>query len=242
MRKIFLFLIAAAVVVLCSCTQDVLYNSTGTVTFEAALSRGVTASIDWPSLTDKVWNLTATKTDGGEATGQGTYEELVLADSIGPFSVGTWEFTVTDTTGSWTGTVTKVITAGSNTVAFDICSTAAKGTLSVENCNFLVSKIGTEVSRVDCYVDDSKISKSDWLISPDMTEDGDYYVLPTLTSQLAGGVHTIRLFYNTNNGGTSSETFSFRVVNGMTTHITIGEQEGNASFTVAFAIVEALVV
>ena len=66
-------------------------------------------------------------------------------------------------------------------------------------------------------------------------------ILPTLLLQLPGGIHTIRLYYGADNGGTSSETISVRVVNGMTTHFSLGEQEGNMTVTVNFDVVEALV-
>ena len=58
---------------------------------------------------------------------------------------------------------------------------------------------------------------------------------------LEEGIHTIRLYYGTDSGGFSSDTISVRVVNGMVTHFTIGEQEGNMSVLVSFDQVEALV-
>ena len=72
-------------------------------------------------------------------------------------------------------------------------------------------------------------------------EDGDYYVLPTLSFQIAGGVHTIRLYYGADNGGFSSENVNIRVVNGMTTHFSIGEQAGNLAVSVSFDIQDAIV-
>lgn len=228
-------------VLLVSCSQNILHNSTGTLSFETSFSRGVSASIEWPSLTDKVWNLTAAKTDGGASTGQGTYEEIVLTDSLGPFSTGAWQFTITDTTNKWTGTINATIHAGSNILSFTIRSTSNKGTLSVEGCNFLLSKIGSNVNYVDCYIDGNRINETDWVVTASMTEDGDLYTLPTLALQLSGGIHTIRLYYGTDSGGFSSDTVSFRIVNGITTHITIGENEGNATVTVAFDMVDALV-
>jgi len=74
-----------------------------------------------------------------------------------------------------------------------------------------------------------------------VAEDGDLYTLPTIALQLAGGIHTVRLYYGADNGGTSTETVSIRVVNGMTTHFSVGEREGNLSVSVAFDIQEAIV-
>ena len=239
MKKfIFVFLFVLGLLFLSSCSQE---QGLGTVLLTAeSTSRGVTASIDYPSLTDKVWNLTAVKTDGGADTGAGTYEEVVLTDSIGAFSVGASTFTLTDTTGKWTGTINTAIKAGVNRLAFIIRSTSNQGELSVEGCDFLVSKIGAAVNYVDCYVDEQRINGTEWVVSPAMTEDGDRYVLPTVTTNLPGGVHTLRLYYGADNGGRSSDPVSFRIVNGMTTHITIGEQEGNITITVAFDVLDAL--
>lgn len=238
MRKSFLFILLA-LLVLCSCSQANV-DQLGILAFDTSLSRGVSASIDYPTLTNKTWNLTATKADGGADTGAGTYEEIVLTDSIGPFSVGSWAFTITDTTGKWTGSVNAEIKPGVNRISFSIRSTSNQGELSVEGCDFLVSKIGAAVNYVDCYVDEQRINGTEWVVTPAMTEDGDRYVLPTVTTNLPGGIHTIRLYYGADNGGRSSDPVSFRIVNGMTTHITIGEQEGNIMILIAFDIQEAL--
>lgn len=103
------------------------------------------------------------------------------------------------------------------------------------------SKIGAKVNYVDCYVDDNRVNGTDWVVNPSMTEDGDLYTLPTISLQLAGGVHTIRLYFGADNGGTSTETVSIRVVNGMTTRFSIGEHEGNLSVSVSFDVVDAIV-
>ena len=243
MRKAFLFVLLLAVLV--SCTLDnstsVLDNSVGFVSFDSSVSRGILASIEYPSLLDKTWTLVATKLDGGQRTGEGQYEDIVLTDSLGPFSVGLWRFTITDSEETITGSVDTTIKAGNNSIPITVRSTSTKGTLSIENCNFLESKIGAKVNYVDCYVDDNRVNGTDWAISPSMTEDGDLYTLPTITLQLSGGVHTIRLYFGADNGGTSTETVSVRVVNGMTTRFSIGEHEGNLSVSVSFDVVDAIV-
>ena len=237
MRKILFTLLC--VLLLASCALD---NSvrTGMVSFTADRSRGVSAYIEYPALLDKTWTLQATKTDNGATTGEGTYEDVVLTDSFGPFAVGTWTFSLTSSDGKISGSVNTRIKAGNNSVAVTVRSTENKGTLSVEGCDFLISKAG-QVNYVDCYVDDNRVNGTDWVITAAMSEDGDYYVLPALSVQLAEGIHTVRLFYGTNGGGFSSETVSVRVVKGMTTHFSIGEQEGNLAISVSFDVQEALV-
>lgn len=237
MKKILPLLL---LILLVSCSADVLDDSTGYITFSTDISRGVTAYIEWPSLLDRTWTVVATKTDTKGTEGQGTYTDILLTDSLGPFSVGSWTFTITDSDNLYTGTVNTTITPGSNSLNVTLHSTSNKGTLSIEDCSFLVSKLGT-VNYVDCYVDDQRVNGTDWVVSPSMTTDNDYYVLPALSLQLSGGVHTVRLYYGTNSGGSSSDTVSVRVVNGMVTHLSIGEQEGNMLISVSFDIVEALV-
>ena len=236
MRKILFTLLC--VLLLTSCALD---NSvrTGMVSFTADRSRGVSAYIEYPALLDKTWTLQATKTDNGATTGEGTYEDVVLTDSFGPFAVGTWIFTLTSSDGKISGSVNTRIKAGNNSVAITVRSTENKGTLSVEGCDFLISKAG-QVLYVDLYVDEERVN-APWATSQLTSEDGDYYVLPTVTVQLTEGIHAVRLYYGTDAGGFSSESVSIRIVNGMTTHFTIGEQEGNLAITVSFDVVEALV-
>lgn len=240
MRKTML-LLAIVILLLTACTAEsrIFDNQTGTIVFNADVSRGITASIEYPSLLDKTWTLTAAKTDGGAATGAGTFENVVLTDTFGPFSIGSWSFTLTDSDGQITGTAAVNIKAGVNTVNLTVHSTATRGTLSIENCNLLLSTYG-EVTYVDLYIDGERMN-TDWVIANIESDDGDFYVLPTYTEKLTSGVHTVRLYYGTPSGGYSSDTVSIRVVNGMTTHFSIGEQDGNLTLSVSFDVQSALV-
>jgi len=233
MKKNLLLLIILTLLVSCSSEQ------TGTIKVDTGISRGIVAYIEYPSLLDKTWNLTAEKLSGANV-GEGTYENIVLTDELGPFSTGSWKFTITDTENKITGSVTKNIKAGTNTVSIKVQSKASKGTLSVEDCDLLLSKSGN-VLFVDLYIDDNRVNTG-WVISQIASDDGNYYVLPTYTQNLSEGVHTVRLYYATDNGGFSSETVSVRIVKGMTTHFSIGEHEGNMTVAVSFEPVEALVV
>lgn len=239
MRK--LFFIVMILALLTACSQNVLDNSVGMITFDTSITRGISASIDYPSLLDKTWTLTATKLDGGQKIGEGQYDNIILTDTLGPFSIGSWRFTISDSEGAITGSVDTTIKAGSNTIAITVRSTATKGILLIENCTFLESKIGAKVNYVDCYVDDNRVNGTDWAVNASMTEDGDLYTLPTISVQLAGGIHTIRLYYGADNGGTTTETVNIRVLDGMTTHFTLGEQEGNLTISVSFDVLGAIV-
>ena len=225
------------ILLMTSCTLHDSVEETGYISFAPSQGKGVTASISYPSLLDKVWTLSAVKADNGARTGEGQYEDIVLTDSVGPFSTGRWTFTVT--TDGITGTATTTIKPGTNTISITVQSTANKGTLSMENCDFLESKAG-HVLYVDLYVDDQRLN-APWTANDFTTDDGDLYSMPVFTTQLAEGIHTVRLYYGTDNGGFSSDPVSVRIVNGTTTHLTIGEQEGNISVLVSFDTVEALV-
>ena len=144
MKKSLFFVLL--VLIFCSCTldnsvSDVLDNSVGTVSFCTDISRGVTASIEYPTLLDKTWTLVTTKMDNGGTVGQDTYENFLLTDTL-TLSVGSWRFVITDSEDKITGAVIATIKAGSNTVSLTVHSTKNKGTLSFENCNYLTSKIG----------------------------------------------------------------------------------------------------
>ena len=237
MRKVFLFVLLLAVLV--SCTLDNSVSEVGFVSFDSSVSRGVTAYIEYPSLLDKTWTLQAEKLDGKSSTGAGQYDNIVLTDTVGPFSVGQWRFTITDSENSVTGSVIANITAGNNNISITVHSKASNGTLSLEECNFLKSKIG-EVLYIDLYIDEERVN-TPWTKDNFITEDGNYYLIPTATVQLSEGIHSVRFYYGTDAGGVSSETINIRVVKGMITHFTLGEQEGNMVIAVSFDEVEALV-
>ena len=236
MKKLLPILLVLLFIV--SCSQQNL-SDTGYISFDPSVSRGITASIEYPSLLDKTWNLTATKLDSNGSTGAGSYEAIVLTDSLGPFSIGSWRFTITDSTGKITGTTDTTIYPGNNSIAITVRSTATTGTLSVEGCNLLLSNEGN-VSYVDLYVDNERVNTG-WVIAQIDSEDGDCYILPTVTETLTEGVHTVRLYYATDSGGHSSDTVSVRIVKGCTTHFSIGEQEGNMMLSISFNEVDAIV-
>ena len=237
MKRLLPFLMILSMIFV-SCSQRGA-SDVGYVSFDTSTSRGISAFIEYPSLLDRTWNLTAVNLDSNGTIGAGTYEDLLMTDAIGPFSVGRWRFTITDCDGKITGTSEATVKPGNNAISVTVRSTETKGTLSVENCNFLLSKTGN-VLYVDLYIDGERIN-TNWVTAQLTSEDGDYYVLPTITQNLSQGIHTIRLYYATDGGGQSSETVSIRIVNGMTTHFSIGEHEGSLAFSVAFEETDAIV-
>ena len=237
MKRLLPFLLILSMVFV-SCSQRVA-SDVGYISFDTSDSRGISAFIEYPSLLDRTWNLTAVKLDSNGTVGAGTYEEILMTDALGPFSVGRWRFAITDSAGKITGTSEASVKPGNNTISVTVRSTETKGTLSVENCNFLLSKTGN-VLYVDLYIDGERIN-TNWVTAQLTSEDGDYYVLPTITQNLSQGIHTIRLYYATDGGGQSSGTVSVRIVNGMTTHFSIGEHEGNMMLSISFDEVSPIV-
>ncbi len=243
MRKVFLFVFLLMILSSCvldNSTSDVLHNSTGYVTF-SDVARGLTASITYPEIYDKTWTVTAVKLDGGAATGAGVYEDALLTDTFGPFSVGQWEFTLEGYANGakvLEGSVTAEIKVGSNSVSVQVHTTASEGTLSFEGSNFSMAEKGA-VTKVLLIVDNED-AKS-WNSIQMKTEDNDLYFLPTFTKTLSKGIHTLHLRYVFQSGDVVNEPdISFRIDGGAVTHITIGMTEGTFLFNITLDKVEAL--
>ena len=244
MRKAFLFVLVLAA--LCSCVldnsvSDVLDNSTGYVSF-CDESRGITASITYPGIYDKTWTVTATKLDGGSSVGAGTYDDVLLSDTFGPFSVGQWEFVLEGFSNGvkvFEGSVETQIKVGNNTVSVQLHTTASDGTLSFEGSNFMMSEKGA-VTKVLLIVDNED-AKS-WTYMQMTTEDNDLYFIPTFTKVMSKGIHTLHLRYVFQSGDVVNDPdISFRIDNGAVTHITIGMTEGSFLFNITLDTVDALV-
>ena len=246
MRKSVLLGILVLLGICCSCvldnsTSDVLDNSTGYVSF-SDVDRGITASISYPEIYDKTWTITAEKIDGGADTGEGTYENVLITDTFGPFSVGQWRFTLEGFSGETKvleGTVETQIKVGNNTVSAHVHTTASDGKLSFEGSNFSMSEKGA-VSKVLLIVDNED-AKS-WTSIQMTTEDNDIYFLPTFTKTMSKGIHTLHLRYVFQSGDVFNEPdISFRIDGGAVTHITIGMTEGTFLFNITLDTVDAIV-
>lgn len=237
-----LFLFVITIILACSCvldnsTSDVLDNSTCYVSFDAEHSRSLSASMTYPPYLDGTWTMTARKTDGGSSTGAGTYTDVILTDTFGPFSPGSWEFTLSSE--RYTGTVETTLHVGSNQIAIRLHTTASEGTLSFEDSNFTMSEKGA-VTKVLLIVD-GEDAKS-WTYMQMTTEDGDLYMIPKFTKTLSKGIHTFHLRYVFESGDVENEPdVSFRIDGGATTHITVGMTDGSLTFQIAVDTVEPLV-
>ena len=237
----FLVITLACSCVLDNSTSDVLHNSTGYVSF-SDVDRGVTASISYPEIYDKTWTITAEKIDGGADTGAGVYEQALITDTFGPFSVGQWRFTLegfSDGVKVFEGSVEAQIKVGNNTVSVQVHTTASDGKLSFDGSNFSMSEKGA-VSKVLLIIDNED-AKS-WTSIQMTTEDNDIYFLPTFTKTMSKGIHTLHLRYVFQSGDVVNEPdISFRIDNGAVTHITIGMTEGSFLFNITLDTVDAIV-
>lgn len=235
MRKLLPLLL---LLLLVSCSADVLDNSTLCyVSFSAESSRSVTASVTYPSYLEGTWTLVATKTDGGDATGSGTYTDVLLTDTFGPFSAGSWSFTLSN--GTFEGTAETTLHVGGNSIPLSLHTTASEGTFSFEESNFSMSDKGA-VTKVILNID-GEDAKS-WTYMQMTTTDGDLYMIPGFTKALSKGIHTLRLRYVFQSGDYEDEpVISFRIDGGATTHITTGLTEGNLTFSITLDTVEPIV-
>ena len=238
MKKIIYLM--AFILMICSCSQNTLSNSTGMISF--SVSRGIQASVSYPSLTDKTWTVTARKTDGGQTIGAGTYEDVLLTDQLGPFSTGGWEFTLkgydSDTL-VFEGTTTETIRIGNNPISVQLHTTGSQGTFSLEECNFSRNDRGA-VTKVILKLDGND-TKS-WTYMQMTTEDNDLYIIPTYTTKLDKGVHTMQLRFIFESGDFSDDVpISFRIDNGATTHITTGLTDGNLTLNVTLEMIDPVV-
>lgn len=239
MRKI-IFLLLCVLFLAVSC--DVMDNHVGTVSFSTDNSRGIIASIDYPAVYDKTWRVTATKTDGGANLGAGVYEDFLLTDTLGTFSVGAWTFTLEGFDGEtqvFEGSVSCTVRGGNNLIPVSVHTIGNKGTLSIEGCNFLLSEKGS-VTRIILKLDEADAQT--WYLNNLTSENGDYYELPTYTKKLEKGVHTMFLRYM-QEGDTwvDTEPVAFRIDALATTRLSIGVQELEIGIRITIETVDALV-
>ena len=216
----------------CSVSTETAY-----VSFSPFSSRGIAASVTYPSLAGQTWTLTASKTDGGDTTGAGVYEEILLTDTFGPFASGSWSFTLSSAL--FEGTVTPTLHAGPNTVSVSVHTLGDKGTLSIEDCNFSLSDKGA-VSSVILKVDGSDLKT--WTMLELSSDDDDLYFIPTYTKKLAKGIHYLVFRYVFQNGDyEDDEEIAFRIDAQATTHLTVGETDSSFLLNVTLDTQEAIV-
>lgn len=244
MKKSTFIFSVLVLILLASCSQNMVDESVGTVSFTTGVSsRGIIASIDYPAVMDKTWKITAVKTDGGADLGAGIYEDFLLTDVLGTFSTGAWSFALEGYDGQtlvFEGSVSYTVRAGNNLIPVTVHTAGAKGTLSVEGCNFLLSQKGC-VTRVYLKLDNTDAQT--WSMSTLTSEDGDFYELPTFTKKLDKGVHIMYLrFMFEGDTWEDTEPVSFRIDSQAITRLSIGIQEVQLGISVTIETVDALVV
>ena len=217
-----------------ACSTD---DSRAYVSFSTNTSRGISADVTYPSMLGQTWTLVASKTDGGDTTGGGTYEDILLTDTFGPFASGSWSFTLSSDL--FEGTATPTLHAGPNTVHISVHTLGDKGTLSLEDCNFSLSDKGA-VSSVILKVDDSDLKT--WTLLELSSDDNDLYFIPTFTKKLTKGIHHLVLRYVFQSGDyEDDDDIVFRIDAQATTHMTIGETESSFLLNVTLDEAEAIV-
>ena len=206
-------------------------------TFASSKSVELMAYIDYPDEYSLTWTVTASKTDTNGKQGEGVYEDVLLTDTLGPFSVGSWHFTLEGRGEKnrviYTGETDKTIGEGNNTVHVDIAPPQeGNGTLRIQGSNF-DSSIG------DCFrivSGDNNALMNMPLSLCELREDG-LYNIPDTNIQVPCGVHTIRLYIGT----TLVRTLKLRVFANHMTVLTYGTFEGTASLEVHLERYDAIV-
>ena len=110
-------------------------------TFALRKSVEIMAYIDYPDEYSLTWTVTASKTDTNGKQGEGVYEDVLLTDTLGPFSVGSWHFTLEGRGEKnrliYTGETDKTIGEGNNTVHVDIAPPQeGNGYIRIQGSNF----------------------------------------------------------------------------------------------------------
>ena len=226
MKKILILAIAALLLV--SCAQNT-EDRTGYVTFGYASSRDVMASIGYPTPESLVWTVTAVKNSKGATTGQGTYEEVLLTDQLGPFSVGSWTFTFDSDI--YHGEESVNITEGINSIDINVTTSGETGILVFRDCTIPANATGIYID-----LDGQRILGMGRQYMTERENGG--YEIPMREQETTAGIHDVSVTYN---GTNLSETFKVRVVQGLTTTVTFGIFEGNPVFNIVVDEQEALV-
>jgi hypothetical protein len=227
-----LFILMAVVMV--SCSQEMPKHNAdavGYVNFNNAQSKGadLTAYIAYPDAYGLTWTLTATKADSGSTEGEGSYEDSLLTDSFGPFSVGRWTFALEGFNNNsiklYEGTVTTTITEGSNNIAITLTpQTEGSGYLVFENCNF-DSTIGQSFKVTYGTGNDTLANVP--LSECTLREDGLYDV-PRIRVGIEAGVQSVKMYV----GSTLVHEMLVRIVPRIETVVTYGTFEGLSLFEV----------
>jgi len=220
-----------------SCSQKEV-DAVGYVSFSESIGREVLASITYVDANSLTWNVSAVKTSNGSRVGEGDYENVILTETIGAFSIGTWEFSFKGYDGTkliYSGTTTAHIAEGDNVVEVTVNPVGYIGKWEFVDCHFSdygLSTFGQTIYSVSVYVDDQLAhTYASTAVVP--RGDGLYAFQSQLQKSADVGVHTFRVVFTGNNGKTiTAETFKARVVAGMVTSISFGTFEGHAELVI----------
>jgi len=224
MKRFSIALVIVMALLAISCTTD---QKFGYVTF--GTSRDVFVTIDYPAPEGQIWTVTATKTSRGSKTGEGTYDEVLLTDSLGPFSVGQWTFVFDSEL--YHGETSVQIVEGENAIDVVATSKGETGRLTFASCNMPADATGVYI-----YDGEERIFG---MGKQYMEERRDgMYDIAEQNFDVEAGIHDITVTYN---GTNLSETFKVRIVAGLETTVSFGIFEGRMMFNVTVEKLEALV-
>ena len=224
MKRFSITLVIVMALLAISCTTD---HKFGYVTFGTA--RDVFATIDYPMPEGQIWTVTATKTSRGSKTGEGVYNDVLLTDSLGPFSVGQWTFVFDSEL--YHGETSVQIVEGANSIDIQAKTKGGSGKLIFENCNIPAAANGVYIFNGEEKI----LGMGEGYM--DTREDG-VRVIPRQEYELEEGIYDITVTYNST---TMSETFKIRVLAGLETTVSFGIFEGRMMFNVTVEKLEALV-
>lgn len=207
-------------------------------TFASSKSVELMAYIDYPDEYSLTWTVTASKTDTNGKQGEGVYEDVLLTDTLGPFSVGSWHFTLEGRGEKnrviYTGETDKTIGEGNNTVHVDIAPPQeGNGYIRIQGSNF-------DPAIGDCFrvtYGDNDVGLMNMPLSLcELREDG-LYNIPDTDLQLPAGIQTVKLYV----GNTLVRTLRLRILVNHRTVLTYGTFEGRAGFELYLERQDAIV-
>ena len=239
--------IVMALLLTVSCSQKAV-DGIGTVRLANAVSREVTATIDYPDVNSLTWKVSATKTSGGSKVGEGLYEDVILTDFEESFSIGVWNFVLDGfdgTTKVYHGEQEAYIIEGENTIEIPVSTVSDYGKWTIVNSHFTdygLSARGERLAEIQVIVDGT-VANTYSKTALRTRDDGlfEFQTAPIVKSATKG-VHSFKIVFVGYNGSRiPAEDFKARIEGGLVTEISFGKFEGRTGLSVTIDEQDALV-